>query len=80
MGAYVMALLYSLYYAISRRSPLWWHGLTFVAIYIGFLAWQTYYAVFTLRNTGWGTRASTHSTGESETLVLPRLADERQAA
>jgi hyaluronan synthase len=80
MGAYVMALLYSLYYAISRRSPLWWHGLTFVAIYIGFLAWQTYYAVFTLRNTGWGTRASTHSTGESETLVLPRLVDERQAA
>lgn len=61
MGAYVMALLYSLYYALARKSPLWFHGLTFVAVYIGFLVWQTYYAVFTLRNTGWGTRASTHA-------------------
>jgi hyaluronan synthase len=79
MGAYVMAMLYSLYYAVTRRSPLWWHGLTFVAVYIGFLVWQTYYAVLTLRNTGWGTRASTHSSGSGETLVLPRIADEREA-
>lgn len=61
MGAYVMAVLYSLYYAISRRSPLWWHGITFVAIYMFFLVWQTYYALATIRNTNWGTRASTHS-------------------
>ena len=24
VGAYVMALLYSLYYAVSRRSPIWY--------------------------------------------------------
>ena len=61
VGAYVMAVLYSLYYAITRRSPLWWHGITFVAIYMFFLVWQTYYALATIRNTDWGTRASTHS-------------------
>jgi hyaluronan synthase len=56
-----MAVLYSLYYAITRRSPLWWHGITFVAIYMFVLVWQTYYALATIRNTSWGTRASTHS-------------------
>ncbi len=61
VGAYVMAVLYSLYYAITRRSPLWWNGITFVAIYMFFLVWQTYYALVTIRNTDWGTRASTHS-------------------
>ena len=55
-----MAVLYSLYYAVSRRSPLWWHGVTFVALYMAFLVWQTYYALLTIRNTAWGTRASTH--------------------
>jgi hyaluronan synthase len=71
MGAYVMAVLYSLYYAISRRSPLWWHGITFVAVYMAFLVWQTYYAVATLRNTSWGTRASEHNEGEGDVLALP---------
>lgn len=63
MGAYVMAVLYSLYYAIVRRSPLWWHGITFVAVYMVFLVWQTYYALATIRNTSWGTRDSTHTEG-----------------
>jgi hyaluronan synthase len=70
MGAYVMALLYSLFYAVSRRSPLWWHGLTFVGMYISFLVWQTYYALFTLRNTSWGTRASEHREDDGEVLVV----------
>jgi hyaluronan synthase len=76
MGAYVMALLYSLYYAVARRSPLWWHGLTFVAVYMALLVWQTYYAVGTLRNTGWGTRASSHVQGEVDVIVAepPRAA------
>lgn len=75
VGVYAMALLYSLYYAISRRSPLWYHGLTFVVIYMSVLVWQTYYAVLTIRNTRWGTRASAHghSTGEI-TVVAPRSA------
>ncbi len=69
MGAYVMAVLYSLYYAVARKSPLWWHGITFVAIYMTILIWQTYWAVLRLRNTGWGTRASTHSEGAFEVFV-----------
>jgi hyaluronan synthase len=72
MGAYVMALLYSLYYAVSRKSPLWHHGITFIVIYMAFLVWLTYYALLTLRNTNWGTRASTHTLGEvSVTVVGP---------
>jgi hyaluronan synthase len=70
MGAYVMALLYSLYYAVSRKSPLWHHGITFIVIYMAFLVWLTYYALLTLRNTGWGTRASTHSVGEFQVTVV----------
>jgi hypothetical protein len=70
MGAYVMALLYSLYYAVSRKSPLWHHGITFIVIYMAFLVCLTYYALHTLRDTGWGTRASTHSVGEFEVTVV----------
>jgi hyaluronan synthase len=77
MGAYVMALLYSLYYAVSRRSPLWFHGLTFVAVYASFLVWQTYYALFTLRNTSWGTRTSVHREDEGEVIVLVPAAEQQ---
>jgi len=79
MGAYVMAVLYSLYYAIRRRSPLWWHGITFVAVYMVFLVWQTYYAVATLRNTSWGTRASEHNDSEGEITVVGERASEAAA-
>ncbi|HYY62986.1 MAG TPA: glycosyltransferase [Gaiellaceae bacterium] len=71
MGAYAMALLYSLYYAIARRSPLWWHGLSFVAVYMAILVWQTYYAVATLGNTAWGTRASVHADDSTPVIVAP---------
>ena len=70
-GVYAMALLYSLFYAITRRSPLWHHGLTFVVIYMSVLVWQTYYALVTIRNSGWGTRASTHSETRGEVTVMP---------
>ena len=70
MGAYVMALLYSLYYAVSRRSPIWYHGITFIVIYMVVLVWQTYYAVITLRNTKWGTRTSSHNEGAAEITVM----------
>ena len=80
IGAYVMALLYSLYYAVSRRSPIWYHGITFIGIYMVFLVWQTYYAVATLRNTGWGTRASSHHEGEADVTVIGTQAELRAAA
>jgi hyaluronan synthase len=78
MGAYVMALLYSLYYAVSRRSPIWYHGITFIGIYMAFLVWQTYYAVATLRNTGWGTRASEHNDDDSGDVIVAEDADPRR--
>jgi hyaluronan synthase len=71
VGVYCMALLYSLYYAVSRRSPLWYHGLTFVVIYMSVLVWQTYYALLTIRNTRWGTRASVHGDSKGEVTVVP---------
>jgi hyaluronan synthase len=72
-----MAVLYSLYYAIVRRSPLWWHGITFVAVYMVFLVWQTYYALATIRNTSWGTRDSTHTEGElGEVEVVGTMREE----
>jgi hyaluronan synthase len=57
-GSFVMAVLYSLFYALVRRSPLWWYGMFFVAVYMLALVWQNYWAAMTLRNTSWGTRAA----------------------
>jgi hyaluronan synthase len=59
IGTYAMALLYSLYYAFKRHDGLWFHGMTFVAMYMSVLVFQTYWGIFTMRDTRWGTRAST---------------------
>ena len=59
VGTYAMALLYSLYYAFRRKSGLWPHGMTFVAIYMGVLVFQTYWGILTMRDNRWGTRDST---------------------
>ena len=40
---------------------------------MAFLVWQTYYALLTIRNTAWGTRASTHGpAGGAVTVVGPQ--------
>jgi hyaluronan synthase len=59
MGSYAMALLYSLYYAFKRHDGLWYHGMTFVALHMTVLVFQTYWGIATMRDTRWGTRAST---------------------
>ena len=59
IGTYAMALLYSLYYAFKRHDGLWYHGMTFVALYMSVLVFQTYWGILTMRDTRWGTRAST---------------------
>ncbi|MCA1727439.1 MAG: glycosyltransferase family 2 protein [Actinobacteria bacterium] len=59
IGTYSMALLYSLYYAFRRQNGLWHHGLSFVAIYMSVLVFQTYWGIFTMRDNRWGTRDST---------------------
>jgi hyaluronan synthase len=69
IGTYAMALLYSLYYAFKRHNGLWHHGLSFVAVYMAFLVFQTYWAMATMRDNRWGTRDST----VSHNLVDPEL-------
>ena len=59
VGSYAMALLYSLHYAFRRHDGLWFHGMTFVGLYMSVLVFQTYWGIFTMRDTRWGTRAST---------------------
>jgi hyaluronan synthase len=59
VGSYAMALLYSLYYLARRPDGLWFHGVTFVGLYMTVLVFQTYWGMFTMRDTRWGTRAST---------------------
>ena len=59
IGTYAMALLYSLHYAFKRHNGLWFHGMTFVALYMTVLVFQTYWGIVTMRDTRWGTRAST---------------------
>jgi hyaluronan synthase len=59
IGTYAMALLYSLYYAFKRQDGMWHHGMTFVALYMAVLVFQTYWGILTMRDTRWGTRAST---------------------
>jgi hypothetical protein len=39
-------------------------------MYVTLLIWQLYYALATLRNTAWGTRASTHKEDAGETIVV----------
>jgi hyaluronan synthase len=60
IGIYSMSLIYGLYYGFrhGRYDTLWVFGVLFVFFYITFMLWQTYYALFTARNSSWGTRPS----------------------
>lgn len=60
IGIYSMSLIYGLYYGFrhGRYDTLWVFGILFVFFYITFMLWQTYYALFTARNSSWGTRPS----------------------
>ncbi len=81
VGTYAMAMLYSLYYAFRRVDGLWYHGMTFVGLYMSVLVFQTYWGIATMRDTRWGTRASTieHATLDQANITslpsssLPRL-------
>ncbi len=61
LGVYAMAVAYGLYYAVRhpRYDHLWIFGVGFCFFYLAFLLWQTYYAIFTVRTTAWGTRPAT---------------------
>jgi hyaluronan synthase len=76
IGTYAMALLYSLYYAFRRKSGLWPHGMTFVAIYMGVLVFQTYWGIVTMRDNRWGTRDSTVDHAPIDPALLTALPPE----
>lgn len=70
IGTYAMALLYSLYYAFKRHAGLWYHGMTFIAVYMTMLVFQTYWGILTMRDNRWGTRDSTvHQAAIEQALV-----------
>jgi hyaluronan synthase len=73
VGTYAMALLYSLYYAFRRKSGLWPHGMTFVAVYMSILVFQTYWGIFTMRDNRWGTRDSTVDHAPIDPALLTAL-------
>jgi hyaluronan synthase len=78
IGTYAMALLYSLYYAFRRDTAVWHHGMSFVAVYMAVLVFQTYWGLFTMRDNRWGTRDSTvkHEPVDLSriTVLLPDIA------
>ena len=55
-GAILISFLFSLVYLVFNRKSLWIYGVSFSIFYILFLAWQTYYALITVRRNHWGTR------------------------
>jgi len=55
-GFGMISLLYGLYYLVKRPNRKWIYGLYFCFLYMAFLSWQTYYAIFTTRRNKWGTR------------------------
>jgi len=58
LGIFTMATLYGLFYAVMRRSSSWWNGVAYSIVYSTIMCWQTYLALFKLRDNSWGTRTS----------------------
>lgn len=84
IGSYAMALLYSLYYAFNRHHDgMWFHGMTFIGLYMSVLVFQTYWGILTMRDTRWGTRASTvdhRPVDQDEVTVVAAEAADRELA
>lgn len=55
-GVVLMSSLYALVYLARHRTALWVYGILFSLFYLFALAWQTYYALITVRRNHWGTR------------------------
>jgi len=55
-GLLLSYFLLSLICYYHTESPHWYYGMFFAVLYIMVLAWQNYYAMFTVNRTYWGTR------------------------
>jgi hyaluronan synthase len=83
VGSYAMAVLYSLYYFVRRPDGLWFHGVTFVGLYMTVLVFQTYWGILTMRDTRWGTRNSTvhhEAIDQAKVTAFPPGIPQRSAA
>lgn len=56
LGLMLVNLLFACDFFYHTRSRDWIYILAFVVLYIGFLCWQTYYAILTIPKNHWGTR------------------------
>ncbi len=55
-GVAAVTLLWGLYYLERTGRTHWWTSFVFMSSYIFFFSWQSYYALFTMHKTTWGTR------------------------
>jgi len=56
MGLFLMYTFLCLFYCYHTQSKTWYYGLAFAGLYLGFLCFQNYYAMLTVRQNHWGTR------------------------
>ncbi len=56
MGLFLMYTFLCLFYCYHTQSKNWYYGLAFAGLYLGFLCFQNYYAMLTVRQNHWGTR------------------------
>jgi hyaluronan synthase len=56
LGALLMSSLYGLVYLARHRNRYWIYGVAYAFVVMFVLAWQTYYALITVRRGHWGTR------------------------
>src|SRR5205807_7700664 len=55
-GLFLMYSFLCLVYCYHTRSKTWYYGLAFAVLYLGFMCFQNYYAMLTVRRNHWGTR------------------------
>ena len=55
-GLFLMYTFLCLFYCYHMQSKNWYYGLAFAGLYLGFLCFQNYYAMLTVRQNHWGTR------------------------
>ena len=58
---------------------MWHHGVTFVALYMGFLVFQTYWGIATIRDNRWGTRDAVVDGSDIDAAAVRVLGAETRA-
>lgn len=56
IGVMAITAIWSIHFLITTGRKWWWAGFAFTLSYIFFFAWQTYWAIYTIKGKAWGTR------------------------